>query len=277
MADHADALGFAPSSGEREKAGKSTLESNLIWLLFLSLISRQISYCAGKNFPYNSQNSLYVTNLVTVLFMTEKKDIPCLVLGIGNILWSDEGFGVRAVEAFNRKYCLTDPANKVLDGGTLGMYLYDLICRCENLLIFDCCDLNEPPGSMQVLRDSEISTWTSCILSQHQSTMNHLLQAAALQMLSPKKLTVIGFQPVLLEDYGGSISKLAKEKLLDAVELAAEELKAWGIDFRARAADEKVPLLNSQAVSIDTYEQGRPPEEEAERHGDIRFANIHRN
>ena len=40
-----------------------------------------------------------------------------LVLGIGNILWADEGFGVRAVEAFHRDYEV--PANvTVLDGGT---------------------------------------------------------------------------------------------------------------------------------------------------------------
>ena len=39
--------------------------------------------------------------------MQNLKDIPCLILGIGNILWADEGFGVRVVEAFNDKYALS--------------------------------------------------------------------------------------------------------------------------------------------------------------------------
>ena len=43
-----------------------------------------------------------------------------LVLGVGNILWADEGFGVRAVEAFNAKYKLPEKT-KIADGGTLGM------------------------------------------------------------------------------------------------------------------------------------------------------------
>ena len=50
------------------------------------------------------------------------KKYPVVVLGIGNILWADEGFGVRAVEAFNEAWkCPEDVL--VLDGGTLGFYL----------------------------------------------------------------------------------------------------------------------------------------------------------
>ena len=59
--------------------------------------------------------------------MQNLKDIPCLILGIGNILWADEGFGVRVVEAFNDKYAFTDPNNVIADGGTLGMYLLSFI------------------------------------------------------------------------------------------------------------------------------------------------------
>ena len=45
-----------------------------------------------------------------------------LVLGIGNLLWADEGFGVRAVEALHAAYEF--PATVTLqDGGTLGLLL----------------------------------------------------------------------------------------------------------------------------------------------------------
>ena len=40
-----------------------------------------------------------------------------LVLGIGNLLWADEGFGVRAIEAFHRQYD-DHPAVRLMDGGT---------------------------------------------------------------------------------------------------------------------------------------------------------------
>ena len=41
-----------------------------------------------------------------------------LVIGIGNILWADEGFGVRAVEAYHKKFS-DDQRVRVIDGGTL--------------------------------------------------------------------------------------------------------------------------------------------------------------
>ena len=55
--------------------------------------------------------------------MQNLKDIPCLILGIGNILWADEGFGVRVVEAFKDKYAFSDTNNLNSDGGTHGMYI----------------------------------------------------------------------------------------------------------------------------------------------------------
>ncbi len=50
-----------------------------------------------------------------------------LVLGIGNLLWADEGFGVRCVEALHQGHAL--PAEvSLVDGGTQGMYLLDHVC-----------------------------------------------------------------------------------------------------------------------------------------------------
>lgn len=62
------------------------------------------------------------------------KKYPVVVLGIGNILWADEGFGVRAVEAFNEAWkCPEDVL--VLDGGTLGFYLSEYIESCSKIII----------------------------------------------------------------------------------------------------------------------------------------------
>ena len=49
-----------------------------------------------------------------------------LVLGVGNLLWADEGFGVRCVEAFAQAYAAHEGI-AVADGGTQGLYLVDLL------------------------------------------------------------------------------------------------------------------------------------------------------
>lgn len=59
--------------------------------------------------------------------------MSALVLGIGNILWADEGFGVRAVEEFHARFETGDDVT-VLDGGTQGLYLVQFVQSCDERL-----------------------------------------------------------------------------------------------------------------------------------------------
>ena len=78
-----------------------------------------------------------------------------LVLGIGNILWADEGFGVRAVEEFHRRYHLAEDVT-VLDGGTQGLYLVNFLQEHDRLLVFDAIDYGLAPGTLKIVRGDEV-------------------------------------------------------------------------------------------------------------------------
>jgi len=71
--------------------------------------------------------------------------MKALVLGIGNILWADEGFGVRAVEAFDRRFRAPEGV-EILDGGTQGLYLVQNVVEADALLVFDAIDYGLAPG-----------------------------------------------------------------------------------------------------------------------------------
>ncbi len=193
-----------------------------------------------------------------------------LVLGLGNILWADEGFGVRAVEAFHETYGDRSDV-EVLDGGTLGAYLINSVMDAKRLLILDCAELKAAPGTLRVLRDDEIRLWSSTKLSAHQTGMNDVLAKATLMGYEPEAITVIGVQPNELEDYGGSLTDVVRVRVDEAVQLAAEELKKWGLPVEKRKESDKAAPLTMDALSVAAYESGRPSEEEAPREGDIRF------
>ena len=129
--------------------------------------------------------------------MRELAQYDVLVMGIGNILWADEGFGVRAVERFHEKFA-DDARVRVIDGGTLGAYLINEVINARRLLIFDCCDLREAPGTMRLLRGEDIKIWSATKISPHQTGMNDVLASAMLQGYEPEKLAVIGVQPLEL-------------------------------------------------------------------------------
>ena len=192
-----------------------------------------------------------------------------LVLGIGNVLWADEGFGVRAVEALHERFFW--PAEvSLVDGGTQGMYLLEHVCSADRVLVFDAIDYALAPGTLRVLRDDEVPVWSGTAMSLHQATFQELLSMAHLRGRFPSRLTLIGVQPQILDDLGGSLSECVRTRLDEAVALAVDELAAWGVAATPRTVPPH-ELLNASALALTGYESGRPPEAAACRIGDARF------
>jgi len=193
-----------------------------------------------------------------------------LVLGIGNLLWADEGFGVRAVEAFDRQYAC-DGRVTVMDGGTQGMYLLPHVQDASHLVVFDAIDYGLEPGTMKVVLDQDVPSYMGAKqMSLHQTGFQDVLAAAQLTGKGPSHIVLIGVQPVELKDYGGSLREPVREQIAPAVETAVEWLRRWGVEVRPRDTAEEAGV-NASALDLDTYEKGRPSHEEACRVGDPRF------
>lgn len=191
-----------------------------------------------------------------------------LVLGVGNLLWADEGFGVRCVEAFARRWSVP-PGVELMDGGTQGLYLVQHIADAERVLVFDAVDFGAPDGTMVVVRDADVPSFIARgKMSLHQAGVADVLACAELLGRKPVALTVIGAQPVELDDYGGSLTPTVRALVPRAVELAAEELRAWGVELVERT--DAPPDVIVPALSIEAYESGRPSADAACRHGDER-------
>lgn len=194
-----------------------------------------------------------------------------LVLGIGNMLWADEGFGVRAVEALNAAWVYPTPEVLLLDGGTLGLNLLEYVEASRRVLVFDAVDFGLEPGTLKVLRDAEVPRWGARKMSPHQNGFNDVLALAQLHGRTPETIIAIGVQPVTLDDFGGSLTEPVRARLDEAVELAAEQMRAWGFVGRPRPADEPAEPLNAHSIALACYESGRPSEEDACRVGDQRL------
>jgi len=193
-----------------------------------------------------------------------------LVLGIGNLLWADEGFGVRAVEALHEAFAFP-PGVTLMDGGTLGLNLYEDIASAGHVLVFDAIDFALPPGTLRVLRGAEVPAWGRTKLSPHQVGFNDILALAQLNGRAPAAIVAIGVQPVELNDFGGSLREPVRKHLAEAVALAAEQLAAWGFPGVPRVPGAACAPLNAGALALAAYERGRPSEVEACRSGDARL------
>ena len=192
-----------------------------------------------------------------------------LILGIGNLLWADEGFGVRCVEAMAGAYALPENVT-LLDGGTQGLYLLPFLEAADALIVFDAIDYGLPPGTMKIVRDDEVPAFMGAKkMSLHQTGFQDVIATATLMGYRPAKMVLIGCQPVELEDFGGGLRPAVAARIPQALEIARATLAEWGIavsEGRSRAEGlAQAPLLR------DAYEGGRPSEDEACRIGDARF------
>jgi hydrogenase maturation protease len=197
------------------------------------------------------------------------KKTELLILGIGNILWADEGFGVRCVEALDAAWDF-GPDVTVMDGGTQGLYLLPYLESARRLIVFDAVDYGKPAGEMVIARDDAVPRFMGAKkMSLHQTGFQEVIACASLAGRLPESMILIGVQPEQLEDFGGSLRDIVKQQIPRAIEVALLQARQWGIPYRPRSsfrADEF-----QHALRMDEYEAGRPSAEQACRIGDERF------
>lgn len=195
-----------------------------------------------------------------------------VALGIGNLLWADEGFGVRCIEALQRRYEFAEHVS-LIDGGTQGLYLIQHVQAADALLIFDAIDYGLAPGTLKQIRDDDVPRFMGAKkMSLHQTGFQEVLSLAQLTEKYPAQVLLIGCQPQELEDYGGSLRPVVKAALEDAVALGVEQIARWG----GQPAERTTPLGGREAVTLEelalaAYETQRPAPEAACREGDERF------
>ncbi len=155
-----------------------------------------------------------------------------LILGVGNLLLSDEGVGVRVIEQLQKEYDLPGEVD-VLDGGTLGLdLLYHLegVCR---LLIIDAVETGQEPGTLIRLEGDEVPAFLSLKISPHQIGVPDMLFAAKLKDLYPNEVVLLGVQPGIIET-GLNLSPPVAAQVTPLVEQTLAELKRWDIELARR-------------------------------------------
>jgi len=194
-----------------------------------------------------------------------------LMLGIGNLLWADEGFGVRALEHLRDHYRFGDNVT-LMDGGTQGIYLVQNIREADVLVVFDAVDYGLPGGTLKRVEGDEVPKFLGCKkVSLHQTGFQEVLAMAEMLGDYPEHLLLVGVQPVELEDYGGSLRPAVKAQIQPAMDLALDYLAGLGVVAQRRARPLSVDISAAGTIAdIQTYEAGRPSEQVARRDGDAR-------
>lgn len=153
-----------------------------------------------------------------------------VVLGLGNVLYKDEGLGVHALNAL-RDALLLDPESglpevELLDGGTLGLNLLPLVESASHLLVLDAVDASAQPGTVVELGKDTLLRFGGMRLSQHQFSFHQVIGLAYIRECLPENLYLIGVQPAELSP-GLNLSPQVSAALPEVVDRARSVLSRW--------------------------------------------------
>ena len=158
--------------------------------------------------------------------MLDQAPAKTLILGVGNLLLSDEGVGLRVVERLVATYDLPKGV-QILDGGTLGLDLLYYLEGVENLLIVDAVEMGKEPGTLLRLEGDEVPSFLSIKMSPHQIGVPDMLFAAKLKDVYPRNVVLWGVQPAAL-DTGLELSPRVAAQVDVLVGKVVEQLVQWG-------------------------------------------------
>jgi len=158
--------------------------------------------------------------------MNSKQKI--IVLGIGNILMSDEGVGVRVVEKLQEKYSFP-PNVEIYDGGTTGLHgLMPLIEEADHLVVIDAVNGPGEPGTIYryTLEDFKLSIPKK--ISAHDIGFIECLAIAELIDRVPESVIIIGIKPEDLNTRKMELTETVNNKLNELTNAAVKEITALG-------------------------------------------------
>ena len=170
------------------------------------------------------------------------------VLGVGNVILQDEGFGVRVVEYLDSRYEFPEDV-QLVDGGTLGIELTQYVTGTKKLLIIDSINGGAAPGTRFRFENDAVMAHFQDKLSAHEVGVQDVLALLTVTGRKVPEVAVIGAQPYRVEA-GVELTREMQEILPEVAEEALEILRAWGIRPKEKAdvAEQDLTIVAEEAV-----------------------------
>lgn len=159
--------------------------------------------------------------------MDQLKSNPIVLLGVGNILLTDEGFGVHVVNQLREDYVFNPPIT-IIDGGTMGMELLSYMRGMTKLLLVDAINGGNSPGTIYEFPHEEMNNYFTDAISVHEVGMQDILRIRALQEDPLEDAVVIGVEPESLE-LGLDLSESTQAVVEEVKERVLAVLQSWDV------------------------------------------------
>ena len=162
---------------------------------------------------------------------------PVRILGVGNVLMSDDGFGPYVVRVIESAFELP-PGVEVLDVGTPGLDFLPYLADARAVIVIDTVTGDDPPGTVRLYRrDHLLASPPPARTNPHQPGLREALMATELTDSSPEEVLVVGVIPAST-DTGTRLGPAVRAAVEPVVAAVVDELTRLGLPPRRRSRPE---------------------------------------
>ena len=159
------------------------------------------------------------------------------VLGLGNVLMSDDGWGPAVLRAFEEQY-VVGPGVEVIDLGTPGLDLSPWLADAERVILIDTVSARLPPGSIRLYKKADLLRHAPGVrASPHDPGVKETLLALEFAGRAPRDVELIGVVPAVTT-MGLDLTPVVEAAVPAAVQALVAALERFGVQVRQRS----VPL-----------------------------------
>ena len=150
-----------------------------------------------------------------------------IIIGIGNLLFCDDGVGVIAVEYLKKNYNFSDGL-ELLDGGTLGFNLIEYFTEYDNVFIIDTLSIDDKAGEIYKIPSKELLGGSAYKNTAHEVEVVHMLEACELYE-KKAEVTIFGVVPLDITSARIGLSKDLQENFATLIKTILNAVKGLGV------------------------------------------------
>lgn len=151
-----------------------------------------------------------------------------IIIGVGNLLFCDDGVGILALHYLKENYNFSSEI-ELLDGGTLGFGLIDYFLEYDNVFILDTISLDDEAGSIYKIPSDELLGQGGYKNTAHEVEVVSMLEAAALSE-QRAEVTILAIVPSNITTVQIGVSSVLQERFSSFILNVIESLRSLGVE-----------------------------------------------
>jgi len=188
-----------------------------------------------------------------------------IVIGVGNLLFKDEGVGILAAKYLEENYEFEGNL-EIMDGGTLGFKLMTYFQEYDNVIILDTVSIEDNPGDIFRLPSDVLLG-----LGQYRKTAHEVEIVEMLEICSVldkhAEVTIIGIIPEDIQSVKIGLTKTIEEKFIGLINQAIIDIEKLGIKVSKRDEQKSISQICKGLLGSynDEYDERIPNNEDTTR------------